>query len=356
MLFGLVVVLVAILCIPFLVKTVEHNLEIFLFVMGLITVMISGVMSGELFHEIFTNEMLYFITAAVLIAGIIFKYSVEKIRKMVEIASQKWSLPVFLFVMIAVLGLVSSIITAIIASLVLVEIIQALPIERKYKIKLCIISCFSIGLGAALTPIGEPLATIVVSILDQDFFYLVKTLGIYIVPGVLVMALLGAVYVGRNAALVHNAEMLQEEEMLEALGGTEKCETDVESFPSIIVRAAKIFLFIIALELLGAGFKPLINTYIIHLDSMILYWINILSAVLDNATLAAAEISPLMAETQIKAILMGLLVSGGMLIPGNIPNIISACKLKIGSRDWAKLGVPLGLAVLVIYFVILFLL
>jgi predicted cation transporter len=75
---------------------------------------------------------------------------------------------------------------------------------------------------------------------------------------------------------------------------------------------------------------------------------------LDNATLAAAEISPLMTAVQVKAILMGLLVSGGMLIPGNIPNIISACKLGIGSKDWAKLGVPLGLVVLAIYFVILF--
>ena len=33
----------------------------------------------------------------------------------------------------------------------------------------------------------------------------------------------------------------------------------------------------------------------------------------------------------IKAILLGLLVSGGMLIPGNIPNIIAAGKLNITS-------------------------
>lgn len=351
MIIGLILALIAILVLPFLVRTIEHNLEIFLFFMGLLVVTISKVLSLHLFEHIFKNEMLYFITAAVLTAGIIFKYSVEKIRKVVDVATQKWSLPVFLFIMIAVLGLLSSVITAIIASLVLVEIVQALPIERKSKIQLCIISCFSIGLGAALTPIGEPLATIVVSLLDEDFFFLFKTLGIYIIPGVLAMALIGAWYVGRNAKLVHKAEMLEEAELLE-----EMCETEPnsESFQSIIVRAAKIFLFIIALELLGAGFKPLINTYIIHLDSMLLYWINILSAVLDNATLAAAEISPLMSAVQVKAILMGLLVSGGMLIPGNIPNIISACKLGIGSKDWAKLGVPLGMAVLAIYFVILF--
>jgi predicted cation transporter len=52
--------------------------------------------------------------------------------------------------------------------------------------------------------------------------------------------------------------------------------------------------------------------------------------------------------------LMGLLISGGMLIPGNIPNIISAGKLKIGSGAWARIGVPFGLSLLIVYYVILF--
>ena len=67
-----------------------------------------------------------------------------------------------------------------------------------------------------------------------------------------------------------------------------------------MLRAGKIFLFVMALELLGAGFKPIIDTYIIHLDGRILYWINMISAVLDNATLAAAEISPSMSGLQIE--------------------------------------------------------
>jgi predicted cation transporter len=51
---------------------------------------------------------------------------------------------------------------------------------------------------------------------------------------------------------------------------------------------------------------------------------------------------------------MGLLIAGGMLIPGNIPNIIAAGKMGITSKEWARYGVPLGFALLVIYFVILF--
>ena len=53
---------------------------------------------------------------------------------------------------------------------------------------------------------------------------------------------------------------------------------------------------------------------------------------------------------------MALLISGGMLIPGNIPNIISASKLHITSKEWAKFGAPFGIVMMGIFFVILFVL
>ena len=49
----------------------------------------------------------------------------------------------------------------------------------------------------------------------------------------------------------------------------------------------------------------------------------------------------------IKDALMGLLIAGGMLIPGNIPNIICASKLSIKSKEWAVFGVPLGMVIMV---------
>jgi predicted cation transporter len=44
-----------------------------------------------------------------------------------------------------------------------------------------------------------------------------------------------------------------------------------------------------------------------------------------------------------------------MLIPGNIPNIISAGKLKIKSSEWARFGAPLGLVVMAVFFFLLML-
>jgi len=348
---GLIIVLTLIFILPFAFRSIEHNLEYFLLVMGISATIISGALSLDLIMHIFENYLLYFITAAVLIAGLIFRLSVNKIKKFVSYAIERIPLTVFIFLLIVVLGLVSSLITAIIAALILVEIVHALPFRHDQKVQLTIIACFSIGLGAALTPIGEPLSTIVVSSLNVDFFYLLRSIGIYIIPCILALGFLGAFYIGRKHMAEKSNVESNENELFKI--GTENI-IQKESLQSVFVRAFKIFLFIIALELLGAGFKPLINTYIIHLDSRILYWINMSSAVLDNATIAAAEISPAMGLKQIQALLMGLLLSGGMLIPGNIPNIISAGKLNIKSREWAKIGIPLGLVLLLVYFVVIF--
>ena len=78
-----------------------------------------------------------------------------------------------------------------------------------------------------------------------------------------------------------------------------------------------------------------------------------LSAVLDNATLAAIEITPAIDDRTLTFLLMSLVVSGGMLIPGNIPNIICASKLGIKSKEWVKAAFGLGLVLLVAYFVLL---
>ena len=342
MIIGLIIVLVLLLVLPFSIRKIEHNLEYFLFVMGISTVVISNVLSLHLVQEILSNNLLYFITIAVLVAGLIFRVSVNKLKHLVNYLLLKTSLKIFVFSLVVILGLISSFITAIVAALILVEIVHVLPFKHKNKVFLTVISCFSIGVGAVLTPIGEPLSTIVVSALDVDFFFIFREIGAYIIPCIFALAIFGAFYLEK----MHKNEVaISQDEDFEII--------EMEKLSEVFIRAFKIFIFVIALELLGKGFKPLIDAYIINLDSRILYWINMSSAVLDNATIAAAEISPAMSANQIQAVLMGLILSGGMLIPGNIPNIISAGKLEIKSKEWAKVGLPIGMALMIIYFVIL---
>jgi predicted cation transporter len=47
---------------------------------------------------------------------------------------------------------------------------------------------------------------------------------------------------------------------------------------------------------------------------------------------------------------MALLISGGMLIPGNIPNIVAAGRLEITSREWARVGLTAGLPLMLLCF------
>lgn len=342
MIIGLFIILALVLFLPFVVRKVEHNLEAFLFAMGLAAVIISGEISLHLFGEILTNHLLYMITGAVLIFSILFISLQKHIYVFLEKIQKRIPLNVFVLLMIVILGISSSIITAIIAALLLVEILYTLPLHREQKIIVNIIACFSIGMGAVLTPIGEPLATVVVSKLHEDFFFLFRETARYIIPGVLAMGLMAFFYINRitKKGLLDTSE--------------ERFEKSAETFRDALVRALKIFLFVFALELLGTGFKPLIDTYVVMLSTHLLYWLNMISAVLDNATLAAAEISVKMTAEQIQAVLIGLLISGGMLIPGNIPNIISAGKLKISSTEWGKIGIPMGLITMAVYYVILF--
>lgn len=331
---GLSLIFVIVLVGPFLNKKVESNLEAFLFAMGLVSATMSNAWSAEVIHEGFVAPIN--ITLAVLGAGVLFHYLRSRIDRAMRRVLITVPLSVIVCAGIIVLGLASSIISAIIAALLLVEFITVLPLHRHAEVNLTIIACFAIGLGAALTPLGEPLSTIVVSKLSgapyhADFFYLAKLLGFYIVPTVIVLGI-AAIF------LIH--EKPEDEEA--SLAAEDKTET----LSTVFVRAGKVYIFVMALIFLGAGFKPLIDAYVIQLPSQVLFWVNMISAVLDNATLAAAEIGPTLTEAQIKSALYGLLIAGGMLIPGNIPNIIAAHTLHIRSSEWAKLGVPLGLVLM----------
>ncbi len=346
---GLIIVLILVLVLPFVFKRVEENLEAFLFVMGIAASSISGIMSIDLILK--AVEEPWMIAVAVLAAGAIFFVLKDKFAIFMGHLFEKVPVAVVVFFVIFLLGLLSSVITAIVASIILVEIIYLLPLQRQQKIVVCVIACFSIGLGATLTPLGEPLATIAISKLGKDFFYLIDLLGKYVISAVLFFALLGGVY----ASIAMKGTQSQTEVAAAADEAVQEEETvEEESWRTIIVRALKIYLFVMALTFLGEGFEPLINEYILGLSPNLLYWVNMVSAILDNATLTAAEISRQMDSLTVEAILMGLLISGGMLIPGNIPNIISASKLRITSTEWAKLGVPLGLIVMAVFYFVLF--
>jgi predicted cation transporter len=340
---GLVTIIGLVLVLPFLSKKVEKQLEAFLFIMGVLAVSISNLWSSDLAIDALLDpiRLKHPIVEAVLVAGLIFRAFRDRIRQSVMGIEQKVGQKAFLFLVVVVLGLASSLITAIIAALVLAEVVTGLRLDKKTEQRLVIITCFSIGLGAVLTPVGEPLATIAVAKLSGEpfragFWFLFQKLWPLILPGVAALGILAMFLKGREVTPAESAS-----------------EDRPETVLDVVIRAGKVYVFVMALVLLGTGFQPLIDAYIIKLPTAALYWINTISAILDNATLTAAELSPKMSISQIQSVLMGLLIAGGMLIPGNIPNIICANKLSIKSREWAAFGVPLGVVLMVVFFIIL---
>src|SRR4249920_3681772 len=188
--FGLTIIFSVVLVGPFLNKWVESNLEIFLFVMGAVSATLSNAWTSEVIHEGFVAPIN--ITLAVLVAGVLFHYTRRFLDRGMRRVLITVPLPAIVCAGIVILGLLSSIISAIIAALLLVELITVLPLHRHAEVNLTIIACFAIGLGAALTPLGEPLSTIVVSKLSGPpfhaaFFYLAKLLAPYVVPAVILL-------------------------------------------------------------------------------------------------------------------------------------------------------------------------
>jgi predicted cation transporter len=332
---SLFAILLLVLLLPFLVKKIEENLEVFLFAMGVLAVTVGAQWAWPLVKEGLLEPIK--ISAAVLVAGLLFKLLRPAARKAVRAAVSALGVRAFSFAVVVLLGLLSSVITAIIAALLLVEVIDCMKLDRKDEIKLVVLSCFAIGIGAVLTPIGEPLATIVVAKLrgepyNASFWFLFSEFRYFVLPGVLGFGILAAFFVKKGG----------EDEGLS--------EDRAEGVKDVLLRTAKTYLFVMALVFLGTGFKPIIDAYISRLPPEGLFWINSMSAILDNATLAAAEVGPTMSMSQLTYALLSLTIAGGILIPGNIPNIISAGKLKIKSGEWMAIGLPIGAAAMAIYF------
>jgi predicted cation transporter len=332
MIFGLCVLLLAVLLGPVLVKPIENNIEVFFLVAGSFASALTGQWSARLFHAAFTEPIA--LTIAVLGFGVVAKlarpYLDRGVAALIRVVAARW----IYFALIIVLGLLSSVITAVIAALVLVEAIAVLKLDRRSEIAAVVLACFSIGLGAALTPVGEPLGTIAIAALKADFWYLMRLLGPLVVVGIVIVGAISLFLPARH-------------------GHSLRADAHTDTWTEIVVRAAKVYMFVMGLVGLSWGLRPLVDEYITKMPQWALFWANSVSAIVDNATLTAAEIGPSLAASQQRAVLMGLLISGGMLIPGNIPNIVAAGRLGISSREWAQVGLIVGLPLMLLYFVVM---
>jgi predicted cation transporter len=310
MVIGLGLILAAVLLGPILVGPIERNIELFFLVAGTLAAAVSGEFGYPLLKTAAYEPLA--LTAAVFFFGAVVRVIRPVLDRLVEDLLGIVSARSVYFVLVVVLGLISSVITAVIAALVLVEAIALLGLDRKSEIAAVVLACFAIGLGAALTPIGEPLGTIATAALSADFWYLLHLLGPLVIAGIVIVGLITLTLPARRGASLSAVR-------------------DVQSWGEIAMRAGKVYIFVVGLVGLSWGLRPLVDMYISRLPASLLFWLNSISAVVDNATL----------------------ISGGMLIPGNIPNIVAAGRLGISSREWARIGLITGLPLMLVCFAVL---
>ncbi len=325
--------ILAVLLGPILVKPVERNVELFFLVAGTIVSAMAGQLSSTLVRTALSEPIA--LTSAVLGFGIAFRLMQKRLDRLLSEATrvlgQRW----LCFGLMIVLGLLAGFITAVVAALVFAEAISLLKMDRSAEIAATVFGCFAIGLGAVTTPLGMPASTLVLAALHADFWYLARLLGPFVIAGIVLVAI-PTLFLreGKGRSALHLV-------------------AESDSWAPVLIRAGKVYIFIVGLVGLSAGLRPVVDAYVRHLPGELLFWINTISAVVDNATLAAVEIGPALSRNQQRFAMLGLLISGGMLIPGNIPNIVAASRLGITSREWAAHGLRTGMLLLILCFGVL---
>jgi predicted cation transporter len=329
-------VIIAVLLGPVLIKPIERNVEFFFLLIGVLTAAVMGQFNAALVRGALVEPLSF--TAAVLVFGAAFRLSKAYLDDLLATVVELLEPRTLCFFLAIMLGALAPLITPVVSALVFVEAIALLRRDRAAEISATVFACFAIGIGAGLTPLGLPGIAVVLRSLHADFWYLTNLLGPFVAVGIVMSA----------------APIL----LLPFDPGQPLTEIRVEdSWNTVLLaRPGRVYVFIAGLVALSDGLRPVVNAYVHRVPENLLFWLNTLSAVVNNSTLAAIEISPSLSVSQQRAALLGLLISGGMLITGNIPNVVAASRLRISSREWARVGVLFGAVSLILCFAVLLML
>jgi predicted cation transporter len=323
-------VIIAVLVGPVFVEVIERNVEPFFLLIGVLTAYTMGRFSSAVVWDALIEPLPF--TLAVLICGSIFRLLRDYFDHILHRIGQLLDPGILCFCLAITLGFLAGVITPVVSALVFVEGLSLLRCDRKSEIAATVFGCFAIGFGASLTPLGMPGIAVVLRSLHADFWYLARLLGPFIVVGVFLAAV-------PNLLLPFGpGEPMAVAEEKDSWGLV------------LLTRPGKVYVFIAGLVTLSEGLRPLVDAYIHRLPNILLFWLNIISAVVNNSTLAAVEIGPSLNINQQRAALLGLVISGGALVTGNIPNIVAASRLEITSREWAGIGISTGVLFLVLCF------
>jgi len=327
------IVIVLVLLGPVFIEAIERNVELFFLLVGVLTACIMGQCNAALIRAALSEPLPF--TLAVLVFGATFRLLRDSFDQLLRRTIRVVDPRIFCFCLAVTLGLLAAFITPVVAALVFVEAISLLRYDRWSEIAATVFGCFAIGFGAGLTPLGMPGIAVVLRSLHADFWYLARLLGPFVVVGIAL------------AAVPTLFLRFTSNKPLDATAEKDSWKL------VLLIRPGKVYVFIAGLVALSDGLRPLVDAYIRRLPNGLLFWMNTISAVVNNSTLAVVEIGPSLSINQQRSAFLGLLISGGALVSGNIPNIVAASRLGITSREWAKFGLGAGALLMILCFAVL---
>lgn len=140
------------LMLPFTLKIINDQIELFFLIMGVAAVTISGVWSLDLVLDavkapLMVGELHIGIFQVVLVSGLLIYYFKGPLYRLITRLFEKLSPKLFYFLLILLLGLFSSVLSVIVTAVILSEILLVLPVKRDDKIKIAVFGVFFYRLG-----------------------------------------------------------------------------------------------------------------------------------------------------------------------------------------------------------------
>lgn len=309
----------------------------------------------------------------------------KKIDHTVESLSTKYRPESIILVFCLVVGLAGSVSVVVTATLggFFFRTLQKVT-KRVYTIP---VVCYSaaIGISALLTTAGEPLSMFIAKNLGVGNIYLVKTFAPMVVINVILLSV-AAWWFAKQAPVkqetveeaaereIHEAEAVlpsvhgeaqarsaagktPETELKEALEAAEGLLKEHGNFEhkldGLLHKTVKLFCFVLGLMFFGVAMKAVAAQTMTKIGPGALFWANSTSTFADNALLGLVEILKGMSQYSVLSAGISLALWGVGLVPGNVCNVVLKELLGISFKEWAKVGMPVAIALAVFNFVLL---
>lgn len=319
---------------PFLSRRVEERYPFFLLGVGALAASLSWAFSEALLAEAILRPLQ--LCLALLAGALLFSLVHATVAAAAKACSRTLGPRAATTASVLAAGAMAPFLTGVVAALFLIELLRGLPMNQERRKEAAVLGVSAVGLTAGLSAVGSPAAAVVLAKLAKAPYstgnwLLFDLAGPWIISGAFALAVAAGALAGDGS-------------------GAEDPPEDPLALWTVLVMAGRLFAALCGLILLGAGVLPALEGSLRGVPPWALYWMNIVSAFLDNGVLAAVEFDPGMLQDQLRFAYCGLLAADPLLVIAGAPNLVAADRLGISPRQWASVGIPVGLALYVCCF------